>query len=57
MGNQFSEEMVCVNRSMNLNVDDLYFSKKMRENKENRTYKSIPVDVMALKVDWLLQDP
>mmetsp|Transcript_8199 Transcript_8199/g.12578 ORF Transcript_8199/g.12578 Transcript_8199/m.12578 type:complete len:151 (+) Transcript_8199:1179-1631(+) len=56
VSNQFSEEIVSINRSNHSNIDDLYFSKQMREVKD-KSFKSFPVNVMALKVDWILTDP
>ena len=50
----YSEEIVSVRRSNALNIDDLYFQKMMVEDKTNENYKSYPVEVRAIRVDWIL---
>jgi len=51
---QFSEEIIAINRSNRSYIDDYYYMEEMGEKKHNEDYMNYPVNVMAFKIDWVL---
>ena len=51
---QFNDEIVKVERSFSGYTDDLYFKNVMKEDKNNKRFKNFPVNIWALKCNWII---
>ena len=43
-----------MNRNRTAYVDDYFFRKQVKEDRENPDFKNFPVSVWALRVEWIL---
>lgn len=50
------KKIVKISSSSGLFLDDEYYQAAMGEDKRNKLSKSYPVDVYAIKINWLLKD-
>ena len=53
---QHSEKIVSVMESGTSYVDNAYYRGSMGEDRNNEEYKNYPVNVYALKLDWIIND-
>ena len=53
---QHSEKIVSVMESGTSYVDNAYYKESMGEDRTSEEYKNYPVNVYALKLDWIIND-
>ena len=51
-----SKKIVKIQSSTGLYLDDKFFSERMDEDTLNDQSKSYPVNLIAVKVDWMVED-
>lgn len=51
-----SEQIVSMEESSTIYIDDLFFAAGLGENKLKKNYKSYPVKVVSFRIDWILND-
>jgi hypothetical protein len=51
-----NDQFATINRSYCSFVDDRFYEKIMKENKDSTVFKNYPVKMTALRADWLMQD-
>lgn len=49
-----NDSIVAIESSPTLYVDDIFYREKFKEDKENPKFKAYPVEVIALKIDWIV---
>ena len=49
-----SQNIVAMATSNTAYIDEEFYSKRFGENKKNQNYKSFPVEVTSLPVQWIL---
>jgi hypothetical protein len=54
ISHSFNDEIVKVEQSFSGYTDDLFFKNVMKEDKDNKSFKNIPVSVWALKCNWII---
>lgn len=52
-----NDNIVAMATSHTAYVDDLFFEEKMGEDKTNPKYKVHPVEVLSLKIGWIINTP
>jgi len=53
---QHSDKIVSVMESGTSYVDNAYYKQAMSEDRNSEEYKNYPVNVYALKLDWIIND-
>jgi hypothetical protein len=49
-----NDTIIAIASSPTLYVDDIFYRNVFKEDKTNPYYKAYPVDIMALKIDWIV---
>jgi len=52
----YQDKIVAIGDAQSSYIDEDYFKKKMGENLEDERFKSYPVKVVALRMQWILQE-
>lgn len=52
-----NDTIIAMATSHTAYVDDDFFEKKFGEDKENPEYKVHPVEVLSLKIGWIINTP
>ena len=51
------EKIVKVSDSPGVYIDDRFYQESMNEDKNDKNNKSFPVSVVAMRIDWILNEP
>jgi hypothetical protein len=52
-----NDSIIAIDSSPTLYVDDLFYREVFKEDVKNQSYKAYPVEVFALKIDWIVSTP
>ena len=52
--NPLNDSIIAIDSSPTLFVDDIFYREKFKEEKLNPHFKAYPVDILALKIDWII---
>ena len=51
------EKIVRISDSPGVYIDDRFYQNSMGEDKNDKNNKSFPVNVVAMRIDWILNEP
>lgn len=52
-----NDSIIAIDSSPTLYVDDIFYKEVFGEDKKNQNYKAYPVEIYALKIDWIVSTP
>jgi hypothetical protein len=52
-----NDSIIAIDSSPCLYVDNLFYREVFKEDVKNQDYKAYPVNIFALKIDWIVSTP
>lgn len=53
----YSDEIIIMEESNSIYVDNRFYTEQLKERQHDRNCSSFPVNVVAMRIDWILKSP
>jgi len=57
VASSFDEHIIAMAPSSTIYTDQNFYETKLGENMDDPTYKSVPANIIALRIGWILTEP